>query len=709
MAKQSVRNAFGDLALLLWLALLCSGAMASATTDLPNAGTSLAELENLALVAAPSVQLAQAEQDVAAHRNSTARASQGARIFGGTGISTAREAVTDTLSRDYQRFNVQLGVRWPLLGSRDAQLRSVREAELAVAQGQVRLRLARQEAVQAVRRAYARHLRTAQRVGIAQAFLGMRAQARAQLESRRASGVLLEAEKLKLLGLFDMVQASSDNQRAQQTLNLGELARLTNLPQPTIQTLPMIWPESCLNTDTLRAGADQHPPLALTQLELNTWDQIAATLQRTGLEASVSVAQGVTRDIGGPNGRNTSVGVDFSMPLQWRAQRDASLGQIQSERTRLESLLHVRRSEYHALVEQAQIQWRQRQNEMAALQNRLQAAQEASRIASLRLEAFDGDGYATLLNARHELYLAAVQVVDGAERRDLAQLELVGLVATDCGPASPAIQDDASLALTALPRAIDTAAQATPASRTLGWYVWNGQALLDHPARMTTLPKGSERILISFTAPQLRALTRPAGQKRLVQLIAQAHAQGLRVELLLGEATWVLPARRQALLDLLAPLRNLAFDGLHLDLERSQLPPAQQPSWDEAVVDTLRAVRAAIDWPLALTTHYRELQAPDFARRIQDTGVTELVAMVYVSNPVRAAEIARPLLQGPPGLRLAVAQSIERSLPPDESNYLLGQTQALRRWHQLSQVLETLPGFSGIVVQSWDEFKKARP
>jgi hypothetical protein len=24
-------------------------------------------------------------------------------------------------------------------------------------------------------------------------------------------------------------------------------------------------------------------------------------------------------------------------------------------------------------------------------------------------------------------------------------------------------------------------------------------------------------------------------------------------------------------------------------------------------------------------------------------------------------------------------------------------------------VLETLPGFSGIVVQSWDEFKKARP
>ena len=57
--------------------------------------------ENWALTAAPTVLLAHAEQDVAAHRNGTAQASQGARLFGGTGISTAREAVTDTLRRDY--------------------------------------------------------------------------------------------------------------------------------------------------------------------------------------------------------------------------------------------------------------------------------------------------------------------------------------------------------------------------------------------------------------------------------------------------------------------------------------------------------------------------------------------------------------------------------------------------------------------------------
>lgn len=708
MLKLRVRNSFMAWALPLCVALLGTGAMASPSLA-PGIGPSLADLEHLALVAAPTVRLAQAEQDLAAHRTGAASASQGAKLFGGTGLSTAREAVTDSLSRDYQRFNVQLGVRWPLMGSRDVQLRSAREAELAVQQGQVRLRQAQQEAVQAVRRSYVRHLRSAQRVQIAQAFLDLQPQAQAQLLRRRESGVLLEAERLKLLGLFDAVQGTRDIHSAVQATSLRELARLTNQPQPAIQPQPMAWPEACRSAETLRAREDQYQPIALTHLELNAWGHIAETMQRTGLEASISVAQGFSRDIGGPNGRNTAVGVDFSMPLHWRAQRDAALGQIQSQRTRLETLLDLRRNEFQAAAELAQAQWRLRRSEMPGHLLSLQAAQEVLRVAALRLEAFDGSGYVRLLSAHHELYQASMQVVDGAERLDLAELDLLALVPGDCGAASPALHDGAAPALSVVTRPLSLTAGHTTASKSLGWYIWNGQALLKNPASLDALPRGSNRVLVSFTAPQLRALTQPSEQKQWAQLLAQARARGLRVELLLGEATWVLPAQRQALLDLLVPLRALPIDGLHLDLERSQLPPADQPLWGEAVVDTLRAVRAAVDWPMGLTTHYRELQAPDFARHIHAAGVTELVAMVYVSNPVRASEIARPLLQGPPGLRLAVAQSIERNLQPDESSYLLGQTQALRRWRQLSQALETLPGFSGIVVQSWDEFKKARP
>ena len=710
MLKTWMRPSLATCALPLCLALLSPGAWAApAQAIVPDAGTSLAELENGALAAAPSIRLAEAEQDLAAQRTRAVQAGQGARLFGGTGISASREAVTDTLRRDYQRLNVQLGVRWPLLGSRDAQLRSMHEAELAVQQGQVRLRQARQDAVQAVRQAYVRHLRSAQRVHIAQAFLNVQPQAQSQLRHRRESGVMLDDERLPLLGLFDAAQLARDSQRAQQASSLRELTRLTSQPQPAVQTQAMAWPDACLQADALQAQADQHPSIVLAQLELNTWSQVAATMQRTWLESSVSMAQGFSRDIGGPNGRNSVVGVDFSMPLQWRAQRDATLAQIQSERTRLESLLQVRRSEHQAQAAQAQAQWQLRRSEMPRYRLALQAAQEAVRVASLRLDAFDGDGYAKLLKAHHALYQAAIQVVDGAERLDLAELDVLALAAGECGSASPARQDDALLALTAMAPPSALVVKRTSSSTGLGWYIWSGQALLHNPARLTTLPQGSERILLSFTAPQLRALTQPTERKRLAQLVTRAHARGLRVALLLGEPTWVLSSQRQGLLDLLASLRSLPFDELHLDLERSQLPLAQQPDWDVAVVDTLRALRAAVAWPLALTTHYRELQAPDFAQRIHAAGVTELIAMVYVSDPGRASDIARPLLHGPAGLRLAVAQSIERTLPPQESSFNTGQAQALRRWHQLSQALAPVPGFSGIVVQSWDEFIKARP
>lgn len=698
------------LAVALGLTLAAASPLAASSgAGSPGTGGSLSELETLARVAAPLVRLAQAELDVAGHRNDAARAGQGARLFGGGGLNVAREAVTDTLSRDYRRLNAQLGVRWPLLGSRNAQVRSLREAELAAAQGQQRLRQARSDAVQTVRRAYVRQVRTTQRLQIAQVFLDMRPRATAQLDSRHRSGLMLEAERLKLLGLFDAVQIASNNQLAQQALNLSELSRLTGQHPQVVQTQPMVWPETCRSADTLLASADESPAIALAQLELNTWGQIADTLKHTGLEASISLAQGLTHDIGGPNGRNTAVAIDFSMPLQWRAQRDAALGQIQGERTRLENLLQVRRGEFHALAEQHLAQWQLRQAELAGLVRRLEAAHEAVRVASRRLEAFDGDGYASLLTARHELYQASIQVIDGAERRDLAQLDLLALAPESCGSAIPAAQDEGSAVLSTLPAGFAAAAKAAPAPDAVGWYAWEGQALVERPSRLHALPSGSTRVLISFTAVQLHRLTLPSEKNRLLQLLAKARSLGIRVELLLGEPAWVLPAHRQDLLDLLARLRALPFDGLNLDLERSQLPSADQPLWDDAVVETLQAVRAAVPWPLGLTTHYRELQSPDFAQRIAAAGVSELVAMIYVSNPVRAADIARPLLQGPVGLRLAVAQSMESTLPPEESSYSVGKAAALQRWRQLAKSLEGQPGFSGVLIQSLEEFNKARP
>jgi outer membrane protein TolC len=706
----------------------------------------LSELEAWAQSEAPAVRLAQAEKDAAAHRTDNVRASQGARLFGGASLGNAREAVTDTTSRSYQRAQAQVGVRWPLLGSREAQLRSVREAEQTATARQLRLLQTQSDAVQAVRRAYVRHLRSAQRIALTQAFLATRPAVQDVLQRRTQSGWMLDAERFGLLATFDTVENTQRAQHAAQEAARRELSRLTGRALPTLVTQPLAWPESCQRPDILLAQADDHPAVRLARLEVESADQIAGHLRREGIEAGVSVAQGVSKDLGGAAGHNTSVGIDISVPLGWRAQRDAVLGQIQSERHRAESLLELRRSESQAGVEQALSQWQLRQAETAASTKQLDAAKEVLRVATLRQARLDdGDGFARMFNARYALLQAGLQTIDATERAELATVELAAWAHSGCDHSPASGPDAVSTALVPVLQALaavpPTSSPSTPSSsptpaanpgqgsalRTLSmstslskprsaststylaWYVWNGQALLQAPHELRKLPPGSERLLLSFTAPQLQALTQPQGSQQLARLVAKARLLGLQIELLLGEPLWVLPSHRQDLLDLLGRVRHLPFSALHLDLERSQLPEQDQPQWDQGVLDTLSAAKGVVAWPIALTTHYRDLESADFVHQLYAAGASELTAMVYVSNPQRAADIARPLLQGPAGLQWSIAQSVERTLPPQESSHSVGQAAALQRWHSLAQSLSGTPGFRGIAVQSWEEFKEARP
>jgi hypothetical protein len=118
-------------------------------------------------------------------------------------------------------------------------------------------------------------------------------------------------------------------------------------------------------------------------------------------------------------------------------------------------------------------------------------------------------------------------------------------------------------------------------------------------------------------------------------------------------------------------------------------------------------VSRTVSWPVVLTTHHREFADTRLVERLQEAGLSEGIAMVYVSDPSRAEQILRPLLHG--GLPLALAQSIEPELDAEESSARLGRAQALSRWQRLSAALASQPYFDGVWVQSWEAFIKARP
>jgi len=71
--------------------------------------------------------------------------------------------------------------------------------------------------------------------------------------------------------------------------------------------------------------------------------------------------------------------------------------------------------------------------------------------------------------------------------------------------------------------------------------------------------------------------------------------------------------------------------------------------------------------------------------------------------------VVKRLPTPPEGLRLAIAQSVERALPATESSFTLGRGQAMALWQDLASCAQDIPGFSGVTVQSWEDYMEAKP
>lgn len=301
MFGNKARNGFSRL---LLMAATLAGALSPALADGPPL-VSLAELENRARAYAPAARLAQAEVAVAEQRSAATQARQGARLFGGADLGQAREPVTDTLSRDYRRIQGQVGVRWPLLGSRATQERDAQDADRAVARSRLQRQQIELAAVQALRRGYVQHQHSAQRNRIAQAFLHDSAEVQDQLLRRRNAGALLEADRLDLTGLYQAVKAVRDSQQAAQSLALADMARLSGHPVPAVREDELLLPEGCLSAPALAAQAERQPSVQMARLDLGAAQQHTQHARLDGLEAGVSVAQSFSRDVGGSSGHST--------------------------------------------------------------------------------------------------------------------------------------------------------------------------------------------------------------------------------------------------------------------------------------------------------------------------------------------------------------------------------------------------------------------
>ena len=256
-----------------------------------------------------------------------------------------------------------------------------------------------------------------------------------------------------------------------------------------------------------------------------------------------------------------------------------------------------------------------------------------------------------------------------------------------------------------------------PPSRGRTAYVWDAAPFLESETRRGALERfrseGFRRMLLSFNADQIRFLRTEAGGRSLRALLAAAEAQRLVVDLLLGDPQWILPQHRQGLVRLVRELEPFPFRGLHLDLEPDSLPgaAARRLELSAELVRTVEIVGGATARPLSLSVHPRELEGELGAivgPGLERLAVEEVAVMIYSTNGASVLERFGALRRAHPGLNLALAQSVEGALSPQESYALFGREAFRSRGAYLEECLDG-DGFAGIVVQAWKDYEEMRP
>ncbi|WP_169788079.1 TolC family protein [Caldimonas brevitalea] len=681
----------------------------------------LAALEAWAVAAAPEQRLAEAELEVLRQRAAAAAAEPGARAFGSLSYSDNREPTDDRTVRDYRQAAGQLGLRWPLLGDRQAAERQQADARAAVEVAGWRRREVEADVKRLVATAYLQVLYSQRRLRLIEAFLSDETSALAVLAARQQARLLLEADRLGFASMFDLARREQAREQALHAEAETQLARLTGRKVAPLQPQQPPLEVHCLTREALQARAEHDPAVARAAAEVETRRRLLGLPASGGVEAGLSVAQRYSRDMPGQSGSSAVVAVDVSVPLAWRAARDAQRGVAMAELTRADLALESRLAEHRLAVERGVADLELRARDVASATRQRDAAFEAWRVARLRAHRLDGDVLERELQTRYALLQASLDGIASRHRHDLARYGLVALHGSPCATqptaASPPGQPDtaplepqvlAALSGMAPAQRRAAAVAASPGTAPLAWFAWRIAPLLALGG-LDRLPPATRRLMVSFSGTEIRALGQPQAAQVLRQFLALAHARGLTVELLLGDPTWVRPDARPRLLALITQLRGFEFDGLNLDLERSQLPAAQQADWSQRVVETIAAVRAVTPLPVALTTHHREFQDRTLVEQLVAAGLSEAVLMVYVTREQRVVEIARPLLAAHPQLPIAIAQSIEPELPATESSHQLGQRASLERWRRLDTALSGHANFNGVVVQSWEAFGEAPP
>jgi hypothetical protein len=688
----------------------CTVASLALTSALTADALALPPLEQLEARAelSPTNQLAERAYEAARDTVSAGQVGLGLSVFGAVGYAHNHDVIDQTRTRSYSQGNGSAGLTLPLLGSRLQLQDALSEQQLQLAQLDAQRQLQRRDLVRRLRKAYADYWQAQRTELLAQRYLDDEAGFERAAGLRTRAGLLLDSDRLEFLSGFALARRDEVVSTADRENALNALRELSGSDlEGGMAVRPVVSATCAREMDLDSTWADSDPELlglqrVIALRESNPRDNAAYPVQ-SNVQLSYQTKDELTT---GQRGGSAALSWWFQIPVEYRSERRllARAAAAQLARARLE--YEVRRQELQAQRRELAARGavlRQMADFAAA---RLAAADAAVSERTRRAEKLEGDVSEQLQKARLQRYDAAKALVETDRALVYWYADWARFETAPC--ASQLV--DASAQHAGVPRAVTGRS-----GRSL--YVWRAADWLADAATergeralAQLRSAGINRLFVSLDAEQMRQAI--ADRAPLVRAVRRTHELGFKVELLLGDPSWILPAGRGELLDLIEHLKSVPFDGLHLDLEPAQIDSASEraPALLSSLAQTLAAATTASPWPLELSIHPRDLDVQVGQERFGEVLHRLRVAptmMVYVANPERAVEIAAALLGRYPELSFRVALSLEKSQGPEESLWPYPQAERRRRIERVESEL-TAANFAGIALQLEDGWADAR-
>jgi outer membrane protein TolC len=288
----------------------------------------------------------------------------GPALTSATQIGPRRDVVDSALLRTYTRFEEDLGVKIPLLGSHTAQQEAIAVAKTQNDMARLDYEQTKLQLVAKLRQTYISYYEATRRQAAAEQFVDQLNAQQAATSALRKNGFWTEADELRYSTMIQRAQTDEARAAVAQTDALQQLSLLTNSPvhpfTPAEPAFAACAPAPDAATFSAYSQDVELQKIAVAAAEI----QALAPLERwDGFDTNLNVGALSYLDKPGGVGYGFYVGADFVAPIHATRLKADEEQRAQSAMQQYRLLAEARKAELHTGV-------------MVALDDRSQAVQE---------------------------------------------------------------------------------------------------------------------------------------------------------------------------------------------------------------------------------------------------------------------------------------------------------------------------------------------